>query len=1084
VEEEQGFLSENQSIGPYVISELLGKGSMGTVYAALQETLNRRVAIKFLPPFLTDFPQFVERFEREAEIIARLSHPNIISVYDRGKWKGHTYFVMEYVAGKSLADLLEEKGVLDWLEAVRIAKQICDGLGYAHSKRVIHRDVKPGNIMIDEKGVVKVTDFGISFIDDEGTRLTKTSSSLGTPEFMAPEQTSDSKKVDARADIYAVGGVLYVMLTGKVPFPGTTTYEVIQKVVGEEPTSPRKINETLNKDVEAVILKCLEKDPCKRYQTCEEMVQDLDACAQGLPVKAKKRTVFGQIVKWVQRNKKLVGSAAMAMLVAAGVIALLSQRRIREQEALRREAEIQAQKAKEVLETTAAKYEEERAATWSKTPSFEDNFEKGSLNEERWQLTGDSQGWHIEGGALTYFGREGALAWIRESVVGDFRLEIELELPGWTEEKLDENVRSQMRRKGLPLPPKGVSVVPDRDEWSQELTSGPSNLVSGVGLNKTMYLLATYIEIVVKESEGEVWRCHMGGIGVEEPRNPETTFFGSSTALVDPTGKQIRFGKNVTCDFGANHIVLTREGNRLSMKVGEETVLDEIVNQSDSVILGIATLDTTDDWLWDEGPVLGPTKPERAEVTTWQRIHNVRVYEKILANVGNPLQLAERHLKKGNHELAEQTYRSVIEVGLRDEMKALAHAGLAQALAGQGREEDAVEELGKATASGFNGKEKHELVKTLRRLLPGLRVLQCYEENELLDAWVQFVLWGDLSVPAQLQTHFNQQQVKKLFLMANNKDLRIRTRARQTILSLGEKTEVLPTPPLKTPKGCRACPWATERDYDGAPWASDVAHEKTGIQMVMLPEGVFEMGSTQSEEEQPVHEVRIERAFYIGAYEVTVEQFRRFTQETGYETEAKKSGTAYVWKQGNWMDIEGNWGDTQGASWRFPGREPSDEEPASCITWHDAKAYCEWANVRLPTEAEWEYACRAGTKTAFCFGNDDGKLDEYAWYSENSGMRAHPVGMKLENAWGIYDIYGNLWEWCEDVVHLCYEGAPVDGSAWLDGGDSEQRVLRGIGCMSTPMYREWTLGSSFRRWQHARSRRDEIGFRVVLPIHP
>ncbi len=252
------------------VRELVGRGGMGSVYRARQVRLERDVALKLLPPGLADQPGFAERFTREARALARLSHPNIVTVFDFGHVEGHYYLVMEYISGVNLRQLLQQR-MLDPKEALALVPQICDALQYAHDRGVVHRDVKPENILLDDQGRLKIADFGLAKLTDPdaaGTTLTAPHQIMGTPRYMAPEQIERSHHVDHRADIYSLGIVFYEMLTGELPLG---RFEVPSKKV------------EVDVRLDDVVLKALEKAPERRYQQAAEVktaVQQLDAAPE------------------------------------------------------------------------------------------------------------------------------------------------------------------------------------------------------------------------------------------------------------------------------------------------------------------------------------------------------------------------------------------------------------------------------------------------------------------------------------------------------------------------------------------------------------------------------------------------------------------------------------------------------------------------------------------------------------------------------------------------------------------------------------------------------------------------------------
>ena len=250
-----------------------GVGGMATVYVAKDKVLNRDVAVKVLKDEFTTDEEFVKRFNSEALSAASLTHPNIVSIYDVGNEDGIYYIVMELVRGKTLKQIITEEGALPWKWSVNIAMQIASALETAHKNNIVHRDIKPHNIIITEDGVAKVTDFGIAKAVSNST-ITAFGTTIGSVHYFSPEQAKGGY-TDAKSDIYSLGVVMYEMLTGKVPFDADTSVSVALKHMQEQPIPPMEINENIPKAVNDIILKAMEKEPMARYQTATTMLKDL-----------------------------------------------------------------------------------------------------------------------------------------------------------------------------------------------------------------------------------------------------------------------------------------------------------------------------------------------------------------------------------------------------------------------------------------------------------------------------------------------------------------------------------------------------------------------------------------------------------------------------------------------------------------------------------------------------------------------------------------------------------------------------------------------------------------------------------------
>ena len=264
----------------YELGELLGRGGMGVVYKAYQISLDRQVAIKFFPPDRGEEQK--KRFLQEARIAARLNHPGIVSVYAVGVLGGrYPYFVMEYVEGKSLKEILDRRSRLSYDMAVEVAIQVAEVLDFAHERETVHRDIKPANLMITSSGYVKILDFGLAKVKSAYSQLTAEGTLLGTPYYMAPEQI-EGKEVDGRTDIYALGIVLYEMTVGRRPFEGEVDQVILYKHLHEDPPSPFSWIPDYPKELWQIILRCVEKDRTRRFSRAKEVLYALQSLPQPL----------------------------------------------------------------------------------------------------------------------------------------------------------------------------------------------------------------------------------------------------------------------------------------------------------------------------------------------------------------------------------------------------------------------------------------------------------------------------------------------------------------------------------------------------------------------------------------------------------------------------------------------------------------------------------------------------------------------------------------------------------------------------------------------------------------------------------
>ncbi len=262
------------TLGQYQIVERIGAGGMSTVYLGLQKSLNREVAIKVLPAYFANDLTFVERFKQEAVAVASLTHPNILNVFDYGEQNGIIYMVTEYIPGGTLATKLGAPMPLD--ETLTLLAPLASALDYAHSRGIVHRDLKPTNVLLRLSGEPILSDFGLARLLEGSVRISRTGSTLGTPEYMSPEQAM-AGEVGPPSDIYSFGVLLFEMLTGSVPFPGETPVAIILAHLHQPPPSPRSLEPSMTEEQEAIVLKCLAKNPAERFPTVTSVVEALQA---------------------------------------------------------------------------------------------------------------------------------------------------------------------------------------------------------------------------------------------------------------------------------------------------------------------------------------------------------------------------------------------------------------------------------------------------------------------------------------------------------------------------------------------------------------------------------------------------------------------------------------------------------------------------------------------------------------------------------------------------------------------------------------------------------------------------------------
>src|SRR5438270_1297922 len=311
------FLGE---LGDYELLEEVGRGGQGVVFRARQKSLNRTVALKVISLGQWASKAHLKRFRLEAEAAAHLEHPGIVPIHEVGERDGSCYFSMKFIEAGQLDEVVR-RTPMSIRQAVELIANVARTVHYAHEHGILHRDIKPGNILLDAQGEPLLTDFGLAGLVEAESTITRTLDVMGTPSYMAPEQAAgEHTKVSKGTDVYGLGAVFYQLLTGHPPFAGGTTYETIKLLLETEPRQPRLWNPKIDRDVSTICLKCLEKDPKRRYVSALALAEDLERWLKHEPILARRTGVFTRGRKWMRRNptRALLAASLVTLAAAAG----------------------------------------------------------------------------------------------------------------------------------------------------------------------------------------------------------------------------------------------------------------------------------------------------------------------------------------------------------------------------------------------------------------------------------------------------------------------------------------------------------------------------------------------------------------------------------------------------------------------------------------------------------------------------------------------------------------------------------------------------------------------------------------------
>ena len=1050
-----------ERLGEYELLDKLGEGGMGAVYKARHIKLEKIVALKVLAKDRMANPNAIARFEREMKAIGRLEHPNIVQAYDAREIDGTHFLVMQYVAGKDLTEIVGCCGSLPIADACELIRQAALGLQCAHENGLVHRDIKPSNLILTPAGQVKILDLGLALLQADpsgGGEMTSAGEAMGTAEYMAPEQVTDSHNVDIRADIYGLGCTLYKLLTNRPPFFGPNYRTAAAKMVAHvtDPVPPiRELRPEVSKDLAAVLHRMLAKKPAERFATPAEVAAAME---------------------------RFVKSADLSKLCARAV------------EARRRADAGQPDNATQ-------------PSTGS--PSVDTGHHRQIEHEPRLQTSGQPQSsarrylpWIVAGVALALVGG-GIWAAMTMVRVRDKQGNVvaEIKVPeGGKVEVVDEGGNGKAEggkdiSPTLAVAPFDAKTAKERQEaWARYL-GVPVVITNSIGMKLVLippgeFDMGSPKELIEEElkrpdkARDKSYFDHVLGEGPQHRVRITRAFYLGMYEVTQEEYQRV---------VGGNPSEFSASGKSKDKVAGQDT--------HRLPVEGVSWTDAEDFCL--RLTVLA----EEKAVGRKYRLPSEAQWE-FACRAGSPGRWCSGGAS-AIHGSAEETNReesSLLEYGwFYENADGRTHA------------------VGLKLANGWGLYDMHGNVAEWCQDWQD----PAYYANSPTDdpsgppqgsGIPHRVYRGGSFQNLARQSRSAYRDACSSWTRQNRLGLRVclalpdkpGAPTAPPVVATRETTASHPQSPAVAPPPAVAPFDATKAKQHQEAWAKHLglSVEQTnsiGMKLVLIPPGEFEMGSTDEEiarelkegkqqiptdkgyfenlpTEAPRHHVKLTKPFCLGMYPVTQAEYERVmgtnpSDFTGMQVDVSTFKPPLDERQKKTREENAK---------KVAGQDTS-RHPVEMVSWDDCVEFCRKLSAmpaermarrvyRLPTEAEWEYACRAGTTTRWYCGDDEAGLLDVAWILKNAGGTTNPVGQKRPNAWGLYDMHGQVYHWCADRFSRDYyqHSPPSDPT----GPTADTfRVIRGGYWGTNPL-----ICRSARRNASATNCRVRNGFRLVVDV--
>jgi formylglycine-generating enzyme required for sulfatase activity len=1002
----------------YAVTGVIARGGMGVVYKAIQHGLNRPAAIKLLHGWGDVSPAAEMRFTIEAEAVARLDHPHVVGVYEFGQHRGAPFLAMEYVDGGTLAERLRRDGRLAPWAAAELLAKLADGVAAAHAKGIVHRDLKPSNVMLTAAGEPKVTDFGLARIG--AGEVTASGMMIGTPSYMAPEQAAGKvREIGTASDVWALGCILYRLVTGRLPFEADSPTATVQQVLHRDPAPPRSVVADVPRDVETICLKCLEKEPGKRYPTADALAADLRAFLAGRPITARPVGAAERAWKWAKRHPARATTGGIGVLIAVAVWVTVVQVR----QAIQGERDRAGREARADADVRAL-----ATAEPAVVPVLVDRLaEVRDLAGPRLrQMAGEP-----------IHTRPGLYA----------RLALLPDEPHRHRELLDH--AAACRPAELPLlarflAPFAAAAVPALWDSLAASRGDPDRV------RRAAILLAAW------DPTNPLWRTHAPTVAGQVVRvNPlEVDVYARGllpvrAALVPELRGQYMTARGRIEADSLLRADLLDESNRFELTAGLlaawtadrpgdlAEVLVTVVDRHYPLFAGAAVANRA-----AVAPLLA-AEFARRPLPDLKAVGggDPPVEPAVAAAVGVALERVSAVSDKAVEAVARrQGYAAAALFALGDPEAAwplLAHTPdptarsyLVARLPAVGADPVA---LARRYGVESDGSVRRALLTVLGDFPPdalppavrdpltaGLLAEYAAHPDAGLHSTLGWVLrrWGKAEEVAAADARFRAEAERRADAARLLREERGGTRIGPALAH--------PLPADLT-----------------AGWF--VNTEGQTFAVVRGPVPVFR-GSPVSEverigEREPARRGWVGHTFAVAAREVSLTEFRRFRPahpDNPFNKDPDCPAVTVSWylaaEYCNWLSERDGIPEDQ---WCYAPNARGEYALGMTIR-ADRLAL---RGYRLPTEDEWEYACRAGSRTARFYGRGHALLGRYAWFEKNTVRKARPGGGLRPNDLGVFDALGNVWEWCEDSAVLDEPGRQV--ADYLGTTADHRRVYRG-----------------------------------------